>query len=73
MPRKPKTEYKQYQEKTEMIAVRIPASLHSQIKRLAARDGMPKSRKIVEMLENGMPGKSRAASVKQAPPGSVFE
>ncbi|MCY0148336.1 hypothetical protein OEG84_11590 [Hoeflea sp. G2-23] len=70
MPRKPKTEYKQYGEKTEMVAVRIPASLHSQIKRLADLDQMPKSRKVVELLERGMP-KRRPAQPKK--PESVFE
>jgi len=68
MPRKPKTPFRQYGEPTEMIAVRVPAALHTAIKAKARKGGMPKSRKVVELLEAGL-----AASKKPAVKDSVFE
>lgn len=70
MARKKRRVFKQYGKPTEMMAVRIPSELHKLLKTQARREGMPKSRKVVELLQAGLtvePVPERALD------GSVFE
>lgn len=50
MPFKPK-----YQEKTELIAVRVPTDIHQAIKRRAEKEGRSKSEVVVRTLESALP------------------
>lgn len=54
MTRRKKISQPQYGEPTAMVSVRIPDTLHSEIKVLARRDRISKSRKIVQMLNDAV-------------------
>lgn len=66
---------KHYGVPTEMVAVRMPADLHKRVKAEARRGRMPKSRKVVELLEKGLAGAApeRTMSEAIAAGESVFE
>ena len=69
MTRRKKSSQPQYGEPTAMVSVRIPDTLHSEIKVLARQDRMSKSRKIVQMLSTVVDAPTPAAEND----GSVFE
>lgn len=71
MTRRKKISQPQYGEPTAMVSVRIPDTLHSEIKVLARQDRVSKSRKIVQMLNDAV---GSPATEKPAQPAeSVFE
>lgn len=70
MSRRKKISQPQYGEPTTMVSVRIPGTLHSEIKVLARQDRVSKSRKIVQMLNDTV----GSTPVQPADPAeSVFE
>ncbi|WP_048647523.1 hypothetical protein [Nitratireductor soli] len=75
MPRKIRRPLKQYGKPTEMMAVRVPADLHKLVKGQAKRDGIPKSRKVVELLEAGLTAETEKtmAEALTTAPGDVFD
>ena len=76
MPRRNNPHLKHYDKyrgkRTEMIAVRVPAALHSAVKAEARKGRMPKSRKVVELLEKGLAGAAPEPTMADAA-DSVFE
>lgn len=68
MPRRNNPHLRHYGVKTDMISVRVPATLHKTIKAEARKGRMPKSRKVVELLEKGLSGAAPAEAAE-----SVFE
>src|SRR5690606_4800300 len=57
---------RKYNEKTAMLAVRVPVSLHEAVKKKARRDRKPKSETVVDML-------SAAVGPAEPKTESVFE
>lgn len=72
MTRRKKISQPQYGEPTAMVSVRIPDTLHSEIKVLARRDRISKSRKIVQMLNDAV-GSTAAEQPVEPAESSVFE
>lgn len=70
MTRRKKISQPQYGEPTAMVSVRIPDTLHTEIKVLARRDRISKSRKIVQMLNDAV---GPAPEQPAEPAESVFE
>lgn len=70
MTRRKKISQPQYGEPTAMVSVRIPDTLHSEIKVLARRDRISKSRKIVQMLNDAV---GTTPEQPAEPAESVFE
>jgi hypothetical protein len=58
---------RKYGEKTEMMAVRVPAALHAAVKLRARKDRKPKSETVVALLSATLTPEPAAAD------GSVFE
>lgn len=43
-----------YDEPTEIVTIRMPKKLHSRVKAAARNGRMPKSRKVVQLIEKGL-------------------
>lgn len=69
MTRRKKISQPQYGEPTAMVSVRIPDTLHREIKVRARQDRVSKSRKIVQMLNDAIGSPEQPAE----PAESVFE
>lgn len=61
---------RKYGQKTEMMAVRVPAALHAAVKQRAKKDRKPKSEMVVALLSATL---ASDASVVQTTDTSVFE